>query len=246
MKKRHLFLAISITVLLAACAGQPEAALLEESTAIPEPTMAAPDSGDGAYTEEASAESGTDEAPASNDGMTAYHIVVGESTLSYEVGEVSLNQDNRFNTAIGVTSEISGTISLDGANPQDVTIGTITADISLFKSDSGKRDSTIRSRFLESAKFPQVAFTPTEILGLPENYQPGETINFQVVGEATIRDTTLPLTFDVSAVLDGDTLSGQAATIFLMSDFGFGPISIAGILNTEDEVKMDFNFVARP
>jgi hypothetical protein len=32
----------------------------------------------------------------------------------------------------------------------------------------------------------------------------------------------------------------------LMSDFGFGPISLAGILNTEDEVKINFDFVARP
>jgi hypothetical protein len=30
-----------------------------------------------------------------------------------------------------------------------------------------------------------------------------------------------------------------------MSDFGFGPISIGGILNTEDEVKVKFVFVAR-
>jgi hypothetical protein len=31
-----------------------------------------------------------------------------------------------------------------------------------------------------------------------------------------------------------------------MSDFGFGPIDIAGILKTEDEAKVTLNFVARP
>jgi hypothetical protein len=31
-----------------------------------------------------------------------------------------------------------------------------------------------------------------------------------------------------------------------MSDFGFGPIEIFGILATEDEVKVTVDFTARP
>jgi len=31
-----------------------------------------------------------------------------------------------------------------------------------------------------------------------------------------------------------------------MSDFGFGPIQMAGVLGTENEVKINFEFVARP
>jgi len=248
MKKRTLILAILLAQLLAACASppQPTAVLVSEAADIQAPTAVA-SSGDEqppAVAATPEPQSGTE--PASDNGMTDYQIVAGESTLSYEVGEVLISQDNRFATAIGITSDISGTISLDGVNPQSTTLGTITVDISLFRSDSNRRDNTIRSRFLESSKYPQVIFTPTEIVGLPESYQPGETINFQVVGDTTIRETTRPLTFDVTAVLDGAALSGQAVTTFLMSDFGFGPISIAGILNTEDEVKIILNFVARP
>jgi hypothetical protein len=43
-----------------------------------------------------------------------------------------------------------------------------------------------------------------------------------------------------------DELTGEAGTTILMSEFGIGPISIAGILNTEDEIKLSFTFVARP
>jgi len=248
MKKRTLIFAILLTQLLAACSSQPQPTpvLVGEAADIPTPTAVASSGDEGPPAVAASPEPQTTAEPASDNGMTDYQIVAGESTLSYEVGEVLINQDNRFATAMGVTSDISGTISLDGVNPQSTTIGTITVDISLFKSDSNRRDNTIRSRFLESSKYPQVIFAPTEIVGLPQSYQHGETINFQVVGDTTIRETTLPLTFDVSAVLDGAALSGQASTTFLMSDFGFGPISIAGILNTEDEVKIILNFVARP
>ncbi len=248
MKKRPLILAILLTLFLAACSSppQPTAVLVGEAADISAPTAVASSGNAEPPALQASLEPQSGAEPASDNGMKDYQIVAGESTLSYEVGEVLISQDNRFATAIGVTSDISGMISLDGVNPQSTTIGTITVDISLFRSDSKKRDSTIRSRFLESSKYPQVIFAPTGIVGLPESYQPGETINFQVVGDTTIRETTLPLTFEVTAVLDGAALSGQAVTTFLMSDFGFGPISIAGILNTEDEVKIFLNFIARP
>lgn len=246
MKIQRQLLAVLLTVFLAACASQPELEHLEEPIAAIEPTVVLTESADDSQIgAENAASDSPDETNASSD-ILDFKIVAGESILSYEVGETFISQDNRFATAIGMTSDISGTISLDPANPQNVSIGIITADISLFQSDSSKRDNAIRSRFLESTKYPQVTFSPTTITGISENYQPGETIKFQIVGDTTIRETTLPMTFEIIAALDGNTLQGQASTIFLMSDFGFGPISIAGILNTEDEVLIKINFVARP
>jgi polyisoprenoid-binding protein YceI len=81
---------------------------------------------------------------------------------------------------------------------------------------------------------------------LPETYEQGQEITFQVSGDLTIRDVMKPVTFDVKMVGNGDTITGEATTTILMSDYGFGPISIAGILNTEDEVKVLFVFEAQP
>ena len=67
-----------------------------------------------------------------------------------------------------------------------------------------------------------------------------------MTGDLTVKETTNPVTFDVTVKLDGNTLSCEATTTVLMSDFGVGPISILGILNTQDEVKITFRFVARP
>lgn len=184
--------------------------------------------------------------PAAPAGPVTYKIVPGESTLQYEVGETFINQNNRFNVAVGVTPQVSGEISVDTANLQNSTIGAITADVSQFTSDSGRRDGAIRDRFLESARYPMVTFTPTAIEGLPAAYQEGQDITFKVTGDLTIRETTLPASFDVTARLEGGALRGQAVITILMSDYGFGPISIGGILNTEDEAKVTLNFVARP
>ena len=233
MYKKTIFLVV-FAILLAACSSQ----VTPEPTTVapPEPTQAEPTAPPQEEPQPASAEA----------VVTIYKIVPGESQLQYEVGEVFLNQDNRFNVAVGITTQISGEISGDRENPRDISFSTFTADISQFTSDSDRRDNALRNRFLESASFPEVTFNITQMDGLPESYLEGEEVSLQITGDLTVRDVTKPVTFDAVVKLDGDTLSGEATTTILMSDFGFGPISIAGILNTEDEVKVTLNFVAKP
>ena len=177
-------------------------------------------------------------------GLKTFTLAPDESKASYQVGETFLNQSNRFNLAVGVTQGMSGQIQLDPSNPQNAKIGAITIDISQFKSDSDRRDGMIRNNFLQSAQYPQAVFETTQIEGLPATYTAGQELTFQVTGNLKIRQATQPVTFDVKAKLDGTTLSGAATGGFLMSAFGFGPISIGGMLNTEDQVKMVFEFVA--
>jgi polyisoprenoid-binding protein YceI len=255
MKKLLILLGV-LVFLLAACGTQSATELPEQSYPSPQEaeTIQQPepqvDTGDEVYpppfpTATPIADLGT-AYPAPETGTQTFKIIPGESQVTYEVGEVFLNQDNAFNVAVGITSEVNGEILVDRDNPQNSSIGTIQVDISQFTSDNQRRDNAIRERFLQSAQFPIVEFEPQEIQGLPETYQEGEQITFQVMGDATIREVTKPVTFDVTMVGNGDTITGEATTTILMSDFGFGPISIAGILNTEDEAKITFNFIARP
>jgi polyisoprenoid-binding protein YceI len=185
-------------------------------------------------------------AASASGGAVVYKIVPSSSKVSYQVDEVFLDQGNRLNTAIGVTQGISGTITIDPAQPQNSSLSAFTVDISQFTSDSGRRDNAIRGRFLESAKYPTVTFVPSKITGLPAAIQEGVEYQLQVSGDLTIRDTTRPAVFDVTVKLSGTTLSGQATTQILMSDFGFGPISLFNVLKTNDEVKVTFDFVANP
>lgn len=180
-----------------------------------------------------------------NTGSVEYQIDPSESSVNYEVGETFFNENNRFSVAVGVTHGITGSVQLDPLNPQNTTLGTITIDISQFESDNGRRDNTIRDRFLESRRFPIATFVPTQITGLPEQYNAGEMLSFQVAGDLTVRETTRPMTFNVQASLNEGILAGEASSTLLMSEFGVGPIQ-TGVLGTEDEVKIIFNFVARP
>lgn len=254
--RKILSVLILLSLALAACTPQPAAPVAEptnippttEPTPIPatpteelvaEPTTAVMAEPTAAPSATATAE------PTPEGSAVTYTIVSAESEASYEVGETFFD-NNRFAVAIGVTSEISGTVLIDLENPSASTLGKIEVDLSKLKSDSNRRDDYIRQNALQSARFPIATFVPTAMSGLPETYTPGETLVFQVTGDLTVKETTQPVTFEVSVTLDGDTLTGSATTTVLMSQFGVGPITLAGILGTEDEVKVTLEFVARP
>ena len=242
----HKFIVIAVISLfiLAGCATQAAPSSTKPAAAAPTQAEAQPTEAHTATPTEAPSETLPQEsAPAS--GPLELNIVPGESSVSYEVGETFFNQNNRFNVAVGTTTQLSGKINLDPANPQNSSMGTIEVDISQFQSDSGRRDNTIRDRFLESSQYPIATFVPAQIEGLPTSYSEGETLNFKVSGDLTVHEVTRPVTFDVEATLVNNKLQGSATTTILMSDFGVGPIQMAGILGTEDEVKINMQFVAR-
>ncbi len=173
-------------------------------------------------------------------------IVPEETTLTYEVGETFINQNNRFATAIGMTSEVNGEVYANLEDPSKSSLGVITVDISTLTSDNSRRDNAIRRDWLESSKYPLVTFVPRSITNLPETFTPGQPYTFEVQGELTIKQTTLGAEFSVTASFDQQELKGSAVSEFKMSDFDIGPINLAGILKTEDLVKIHLDFVARP
>jgi polyisoprenoid-binding protein YceI len=233
-------LILMLVLTLSACAGQP-AAQPVPSPPVPERTASLP----------TATLPGVSATPTlAGDGdvgeRVTFKIAPGESRVTYEVGETFLNQNNRFNLAVGVTSTISGEIKADLANPPASSLGEISVDISQFKSDNSRRDSAIRGEWLESSRFPLAVLKVTQIEGLPVAYEEGQDYSFQVTGDLTVKETTRPVTFEVTARLTGDTLTGRAVTTILLSDFGVGPISILGVLKTEDEARVTLDFVARP
>jgi polyisoprenoid-binding protein YceI len=268
--QKHTILLIILALILAACAS-PAAQVTEpaalpatgteavttapveiteapapEATEVMEPAAAMETAAGEAMVTEAATPTGETTGAGPAGGSTTYTMVPEESRITYEVGETFIDQNNRFAVAIGTTPGVNGQVQVNFDSPQATSLSALSVDVSGLQSDSGRRDRAIRDRFLESARFPTVTFTPTTITGLPETIEPGVEYPLTLQGDLTIRDTTRPATFEARVTLDGDALTGQATTSFLMSEFGFGPIDMFGVLKTEDEVKVTVDFVARP
>ncbi|HLJ61045.1 MAG TPA: YceI family protein [bacterium] len=171
--------------------------------------------------------------------------IVQPSTVTYRVGETFLT-GKRFNMAVGTTHAVQGDVYVDRAHPSNSRVGSITVDISTFQSDKGRRDEAIRSKWLESSKYPTAVFTPTAIRGLPASYAEGQEVPVQILGTLRVRDVTKPETFAGTIKLTGHTLTGSVQTSILMTDFGFDPPSILGVLKAENQAQLELEFTAQP
>lgn len=176
--------------------------------------------------------------------LMKFSIVPEESEVTYEVDEVFFKEGNKLVTAVGRTQEIKGDITVDPTTPQSLEVGTVEVDISTFKSDSDRRDKAIRDKWLESATYPMATFEPTSIEGLPETYEEGDEVSFEITGDLTVRETTSEATFDVDGTVEDDQIIGTATTLIQMTDFDFEPPDIAGILRAENDTKLTFTFLA--
>ena len=242
--------ALTTAALLAACAGAapttaPATTLpTVEVVATTAPTEAATEAPPAATPTDAGVPV-TDEPVGAVTGLRAYSFDPSQSSASYSVDEYFLQESNRLGTAVGVSSEISGDLQINFDDPTSSPLGTVTVDISLLRSDSNQRDNAIRRQWLESSTYPLATFTATEIQGLAGTPSQGQTVTFKLVGDMTVRETTLPVTWDVTATLDGETLKGTATTEILMADFGVEPPSNP-FISVTDGVVLTLNYVLLP
>jgi polyisoprenoid-binding protein YceI len=177
-------------------------------------------------------------------GGQRYVITPDTSKATYSVQETFVGRG--LATAVGSTGTIAGDLTINKRNPSLSTIGTITVDISKLASDSGQRDNRIRQQWLESAKFPTATFVPKRLAGLPTTpYTDGQDLTFTIVGDLTVRNLTKEVTFDATGKIIGTTFTGTAKTGFNMTDFGFEPPSIAGVLNSENAVALTITIEAK-
>ncbi len=250
-----------VTLIVAACAapaGSPAAPAAEEAPANVESAAeaaaaAAPDSVEAppvdpaaGATEATPQSNATSAASASADEFRVFQIVPAQSSMQYFVEEEFFGQAVPFVTAIGRTSEINGDVGLNFAgNSVSIDSGKFEVDLSTLTSDRPRRDQAIRNRWLESARYPIATFAASEALSMPADADFGQDVAFQVAGDMTIRDVTNPMTWDMLARIDGDTLMGTATTFFYMRDYGFEPPDVAGILKVTDGVTVTVDFVAQ-
>jgi polyisoprenoid-binding protein YceI len=210
------------------------------------PTLAVPTPTQPVTSSDPATAAPTQASAGANEGsVQLYRIDAAQSEVRYEVGETLFNQNNRFNLAVGRTQGVAGDVLVDFSRPSNSQIGEIVIDVSQFTSDESRRDNYIRRTGLESSRYPQANFVTRAIEGLPAQVAIGDQVTFSISGDLTVKETTRPVTWNITLTLEDGRLAGSASTEILMSDFGVGPIRLP-LLATEDQVKLFLDFVAMP
>jgi polyisoprenoid-binding protein YceI len=188
------------------------------------------------------AAAGTSDATAATGSAIVAQIVQSESQARFVIDEV-LN--NAPKTVIGTTDQVAGEIVVDPQDPSKTQVGTIQINARTLATDSEFRDRAIKNQILSTDQYELITFTPTEIVGLPENGTAGQSYSFQIVGDLTIRDVTKQVTFEVTATPASETrLEGTAQTTIAYADWGITIPQVRQVASVSDQVRLEIDFVA--
>ena len=157
-------------------------------------------------------------------GVAGTWTVTGGSQAGYRAKEVLFGQDS---TAVGRTSNVTGTVVIDGTT---VSSAHLTVDLTSIKSDQDRRDLRYRS-VMETDTFPNATFELTEPIALGTVPAAGTTVKKNATGKLTIHGTTKTVTFPVSAKRSGDTIAINGTIPVVFADYGvsnpsFGPATV--------------------
>jgi polyisoprenoid-binding protein YceI len=144
--------------------------------------------------------------------------------------------------AVGTTKAISGTIVI---NPDGTIVSQASkfvVDLTTLKSDKAQRDRFIQRNTLQTDTYPTAEFVPTQVVGLPSPLPTSGPLTFQLVGDLTVHGVTHSTTWDVTAQIAGQSLTGSASTSVTFEDFGMTSPRVPVVLSVEDNIKLAVDF----
>lgn len=146
--------------------------------------------------------------------------------------------------AVGETDKVTGQLVIDSTGKINRDQSKFTVDMASLKTDQAQRDNFIKRGTLGVSQFPTAQFVPTEIKGLASPLPTSGDVQFQLVGDMTVRGVTKPVTWDVTGKIEGQSLVGQAKTAFKFGDFGMEAPRVPILAAVEDNIRLELDFKA--
>ena len=145
-------------------------------------------------------------------------------------------------TAAGRTSDVTGTMTIDGTK---VNAAEITADLSTLSSDKVARDTAIHDQGLETDKFPKSTFTLATAATLPSVPAQGKAVKATVHGELDLHGQKKPVTVPVEACWTGKVVKVSGSAPVVLADYGIDAISTP-IVKIDDLGSFEFELTFVP
>jgi polyisoprenoid-binding protein YceI len=140
-------------------------------------------------------------------------------------------------TATGRTNDVSGTFTITGTTVDDVSM---TANLLTLTSDRSQRDDAIKTRGLESERFPESTFVLAEPIELEKVPELGETVTATAVGDFTLHGVTRRVEIPVEGRWDGTAVQVVGSLHVVFADYGIEPPGSPLLASIDDEGEMEF------
>jgi len=173
-----------------------------------------------------------------------FQIVPNQSEARFQLSEVLRGQQN---TVVGKTNQIAGQLAVSPKDLSATKLGKIQVNARTLATDDPRRNRAIQNYILNTNNYELISFEPTSITGLSGPAALGQSYNFEVAGNLTIRDVTKPVVFKATAQAESaDRLVGNASTVIKRSDYNLTIPNVPFVANVSEEVTLELNFVATP
>ena len=183
--------------------------------------------------------------PAGLDGTWTVDQTIGsfsdfsDSFVGYRVNETFTNQ--KANTAVGRTAQVTGTLTLDGTS---ITAVDVTADLTRLTSDDDRRDGQLQRQAIQTGQYPTSTFklsAPIELGSVPAD---GQTIDATATGELTLHGVTKTVQVPIQARLSGDVVTVTGSVEIPFADYGIQQPTSFLVLSIEDHgiIELQLHF----
>lgn len=144
------------------------------------------------------------------------------------------------NTAVGRTSSVTGSFTLQGTK---IITATITADLTGLQSDDNRRDGQLSHRGLETSTFPTATFTlgqPADLGSIPAE---GQIVSVTATGQLTLHGQTKTVEIPLQARLSGGVIAVTGTLPIAFADYGISPPTSFIALSVEDHGTMELQLM---
>jgi polyisoprenoid-binding protein YceI len=169
-------------------------------------------------------------------GAGRWHPVApAGSFVGYRVDERYLGVGVR--TAVGRTSAVTGSVTVDGDHVEGADLR---ADMTTVHSDQARRDDALRSRAIETDRYPSARFTLAGPVALGAGPR-------QAKGTLTLHGRRAAIAVAVRGQrLSGDRLELVGSAPIRFASFAIEPPSVAGLVTVSDHGLLEFRLVLAP
>ena len=178
---------------------------------------------------------GTPATPAAGTGTISgtWRVAPG-SVAGYRIRETFAGTPSPVE-AVGRTEAVVGQAVLQESGSQvTVTTASFEADLLALKSDKDRRDNAIKTRGIETQRFPKATFVLTQPVSAPRT---GGTV--QAVGDLTLHGQTKRVTIPLQTRLAGQQVELVGSLTFAFADFAMEPPSVGGFVSVEDRATLE-------
>jgi polyisoprenoid-binding protein YceI len=144
------------------------------------------------------------------------------------------------NTAVGRTQKVTGSMTIAGSTITDLSVS---VDMTSLQSDDDRRDNQLRSRGLETDRFPTATFKLTQPIEVGTEPTQGQQIHVTATGDLTLHGVTKGVQVPITAQWSGDRIEAIASLDVALADYQITPPTGFLVLSIADTGTVEMHLL---